>query len=344
MLRKINLVDYGKLRLETVEPIQALLPGTVKIDVNACGICGSDIALFRGQRDLKNERYFGHEFSGTVLDAGLEANGIKKGMRVASELNRTCGQCWYCLNGLHNYCRSMNDALLPGGFTEQTLVRNEPDYSFLTPIPDTLDDITATLLEPTNCSYHAVRQGKIKQGDTVAVFGMGTMGIIAARIAKAFGASCVIGIDNNADKLKKISTFNFVDTVNSKDSDWIEQIHEMVGDKGVDVVIEATGVAAVLQDSMKVVRHGGRIVVMSVYHSAPNMELWPIMRKEITIVGAKGPYPHRKTDGSSAAVEVLNDLRDDLKKIITVYDYKDALQAFDDMMAGRCIKTVISFK
>ena len=343
-MKKVSLIDYGQLRLENAKPIESLLPGTVKVDVNACGICGSDIALFRGQRDLKNERYFGHEFSGVVTDAGLEANGIKKGMRVASELSRTCGQCWYCLNGLQNYCRSMNDALLPGGFTEETLVLNVPEYSFLTPIPDTLDDITATLLEPTNCSYHAVRQGKIKQGDTVAVFGLGTMGLIAARIAKSMGASTVIGIGRNAEKLKKIKELNFVDTVNCTDKDWVDQIHEMGGEKGVDVVIEATGSASVFQDAMTVVRPGGRIVVMSVYHNAPNVELWPIMRKEITIVGAKGPYPHRKTDGSSAAVEVLNDLQDDLKKLITVYDYKDALQAFDDMMAGRCFKTVISFK
>ena len=189
-----------------------------------------------------------------------------------------------------------------------------------------------------------MRQGKIKQGDTVAVFGLGTMGLIAARIAKSMGASTVIGIGRNAEKLKKIKELNFVDTVNCTDKDWVDQIHEMGGEKGVDVVIEATGSASVFQDAMTVVRPGGRIVVMSVYHNAPNVELWPIMRKEITIVGAKGPYPHRKTDGSSAAVEVLNDLQDDLKKLITVYDYKDALQAFDDMMAGRCFKTVISFK
>ena len=343
-MRKVSLVDYGVLKLENAPRIESLLPGTVKVDVNACGICGSDIALFRGQRDLKNERYFGHEFSGTVLDAGLEANGIKKGMRVASELNRTCGQCWYCLNGLPNYCRSMNDALLPGGFTEETLVRNEPDYSFLTPIPDTLDDITATLLEPTNCSYHAVLQGKVKKGDTVAVFGLGTMGLIAARIAKAYGAAHVIGIGRNAGKLQKIRELNYCETVNCKDPDWVEQLCEIVGEHGVDVVIEATGAASVLQDAMKVIRHGGRIVVMSVYHDNPGIELWPIMRKEITIVGSKGPYPIRKTDGSSASVEILNELQDDLKKLITVYDYKDALQAFDDMMAGRCFKTVISFK
>ena len=151
-MRRVALVDYGKLELQDYcEGISGLQPGTVKIDVNACAICGSDIALYRGQRSLDNERYFGHEFSGVVTDAGAGANGIKAGMRVASELSRTCGQCWNCLNGLENYCKSMNDALLPGGFSEETLVLNTPEYSFISPIPDELDFETASMLEPRAC-------------------------------------------------------------------------------------------------------------------------------------------------------------------------------------------------
>ena len=343
-MRKLSLIDYGQLKLENIDPIRELLDGTVKVDVNACGICGSDIALFRGQRDLKNERYFGHEFSGVVVDAGNVSNGLKSGMRVASELSRTCGRCWYCLNGLQNYCKSMNEALIPGGFAEETLVLHTAEYSFLSPIPNTLDDITATLLEPTNCAYHSVYRAGIRQGDTVAVFGLGTMGLIAARIAKSMGASVVIGIGRNENKLKKIRELDFVETVNCTESNWIDQVQELGGSKGVDIVIEATGSAAIFQEAMRVVRPAGKIVVVSVYHGSSDIELWPIMRKEITIIGAKGPYPHRKTDGSSAAVEVLTNLQGDLKKLITVYDYKDSIQAFDDMMSGRCFKTVITFK
>ncbi|MCD8369446.1 MAG: hypothetical protein LUC94_03740 [Clostridiales bacterium] len=103
-------------------------------------------------------------------------------MRVASELSRTCGQCWYCLNGLANYCRSMNDALDPGGFTEETLVRSEADYSFLSAVPSSVDDIIASLLEPTNCAYQIARKAQMKPGDNVVVFGVGAMGLIAGII------------------------------------------------------------------------------------------------------------------------------------------------------------------
>ena len=345
-MRKVALVDYGKLELQDNAPgITALEPGTVKIDVTACSICGSDIALFKGKRSLETERYFGHEFSGVVVDAGAGANGITNGMRVASELSKTCGHCWNCRNGLPNYCRSMNDALLPGGFSEETLVLNTDEYSFISPIPDSIDDITATILEPTNCAYHVARRADVKHGETVVVFGMGPMGLIAARIIKSMGVDTVVGVDNNKARVDKVRELGFIEVVNSSEADWKEQIFEMVGSDGADVIVELTGVNAVLQNAFQVVRPGGRLVVGSVYNGfAEQVELLPIMRKELKIVGSKGPYPHLKTNVKSAAVDVLVKLQDDLKKLITVYDYKDALQAFDDMMSGAAIKPVIRFR
>ena len=280
-----------------------------------------------------------------VADPGDGANGIKKGMRVASELSRACGHCWNCRNGLPNYCRSMNDALLPGGFTEETLVLNTPEYSFISPVPDTIDDITATLLEPTNCAYHVARRADVKHGDTAVVFGMGPMGLIAARIIKSMGVDVVVGVDNSKARLEKVQSLGFIDVIDSNDGNWQDQIFEMCGSKGADVIIELTGALPVLQSAFRVVRPGGRIVVGSVYSGfADQVELLPIMRKELTILGSKGPYPHLKTDGTSAAVDILVRLQDDLKKLITVYDYKDALKAFDDMMSGFAIKPVIRFR
>ena len=346
MMKRIALIDYEKLDLQDHwEGVKTMLHGTVKVDVAACAICGSDIALYRGKRNLKDERYFGHEFSGVVVDAGDGFNGIIAGMRVASELSRACGQCWNCLNGLPNYCKSMNDALIPGGFAEETQVLNIPDYSFITPLPTTIDDITASMLEPVNCAYHAARQAKLIPNETVVVFGMGTIGLVTAIILKKMGAGTVIGVDNSAARIEKVRALHIIDAVNSSDVDWLQQIQEIVGKMGADVVVEATGATAALGSAFDTVRRGGRIVVPSVYHGPANdLELLPIMRKELTIVGAKGPYPHRKSDGSSAPLECLISLQEDLKKLITVYPYRDAFHAFEDMMSGAAIKAVIAFK
>lgn len=105
------------LELQDVPSLGVLGDSAVWVQVSACGICGSDLALYSGKRDLSNERYFGHEFSGTITQTGSTANVLKVGMRVASELVKGCSRCWYCRNGMQNYCRSMNEALLPGGFS-----------------------------------------------------------------------------------------------------------------------------------------------------------------------------------------------------------------------------------
>jgi len=344
-MKRISLLSPGRLELsENCEDV-SLQPGTVKVEVHACGICGSDLALYTGRRSLANERYFGHEFSGVVLEAGEGNNGIENGMRIASELSRACGQCWNCRNGLPNYCRSMNDALIPGGFSSKTLILNTPSYSFLSKIPYSLDDITATLLEPTNCAFHISMKAGIKPGDTVLVFGLGTIGIITSQILKSLGAGVIVGLDRNKVRMEQVMRTGLIDIIDCNDDDWFEHAKEMVGKNGADVVIEATGTPVVLADAIQAVRPGGKVVVGSVYHGhITNFEPLPIMRKELTIIGAKGPFPYLKTDGTSVVVDVLNKLQNDLKKIITVYEYKDALKAFEDIKNGSVIKPVITFK
>lgn len=344
MIKKIALLAPGKLELQPDSPEIPLKNGMVKVRVSACGICGSDLALLNGTRDMTKELYFGHEFSGVVTETAPDSVGFQPGTRVASELARTCGRCWNCRNGLPNYCRSMNDALLPGGFTEETLVRSTPDYGFLSQIPSTLDDVTASLLEPTNCAYHIAMQAKIKPGDNVVVFGLGAMGIIAAIILKQLGAGAVVCVGRRPARQEKARRTGIFDAVVGNDEAGMAQMREICGEKGADVAIEATGTPKVLADAIQAVRPGGRVVVGSVYHGTiPEFDPLPIFRKELTLVGAKGPTTYRRTDGSSAVVCMMERIQNDLKKIISVYDYQHALKAFEDAKTGEAIKAVITF-
>ena len=124
-MHSIKLLAPGQLEIQETNERQQITDNTVKVQIKACGICGSDLALYNGRRDLSREHYFGHEFSGVITDVGNNANGLKAGMRVASELVKGCGR-----NGMQNYCKSLNYALLPGGFTEETLVTNNEGCSF----------------------------------------------------------------------------------------------------------------------------------------------------------------------------------------------------------------------
>lgn len=343
-MRRVALIDYGKLELQDDWGGIGLQPGTVKVEVSACAVCGSDLALLRGKRDLKSERYWGHEFSGTVIDAGAGAGGITAGMRVASEVSRACGHCWYCRNGLPSLCKSFNEAFLPGGFSQETCVLNTQENSFISPVPAALDDITATLLEPTSCSLQCALNADIRPGAKVAVIGMGPMGFITARILQQIGAGVVVGIVNKPSRLEKVREIGFLEGIDSSREDWLDRVREIFGDFGPDVVVELSGNLTAFQNALKIVRPGGRIVVGSVYTGyADNVELRPVMRKELTIVGAKGPFPNLNSDGSSMAMDMLMKIQKDVRKIIQVYDYTDALRAFEDMMCSRSIKSVITF-
>lgn len=343
-MRALKLLASGVLELQDIPALGAIGDSTVRVKVSACGICGSDMALYSGSRDLSNERYFGHEFSGIITEADSAANGLKAGFRVASELVKGCGRCWHCRNGMQNFCRSMNEALLPGGFTEVTDVLNIDAYSFLSPIPDELDDITASVMEPANCAYHVAMRANCKPGDTVLVIGLGAIGLYAGLILQTLGAGKVIGADRSKPRLEQVRKTGLMDVVDTADPDWMDQVREMTAKEGVDVVIEATGAPAVLKDTMAIARTGGTIVVPSVYHgSIEGFEPLPIMRKELTITGAKGPAPLLKTDGTSAVVDKVLQLKNELSKTITVYDYKDSLQAFADACSGAAIKAVIKF-
>lgn len=343
-MRKIELLGSGELRLLEEEASIGLKNGMVKVQVKACGICGSDLALLNGTRDRSREQYFGHEFSGIVMEVSKDSHDFKPGMRVASELSRTCGRCWNCRNGMPNYCRSMNDALLPGGFCEETLVRSTEDYSFLTTISDSLDDITASLMEPTNCAYHIAMQTSVKPGDNVVIFGLGAMGMITAIILKKLGAGAIVCVDQNPDRQNSAKSTGICDAVVGNDEEGMKKVREICGEKGPDVVVEATGSHQVLADTLKVVRPGGRIVAAGVYHGTiKDFDPLPIFRKELTIVGAKGPTLNLRTDGSSAVAFMMEQIQDDLKKIIHVYEYKDAIRAFEDARSGKAIKAVITF-
>lgn len=200
------------------------------------------------------------------------------------------------------------------------------------------------MLEPFNCAYHVAVRANCKPGDTVLVIGLGAIGLYSGLILRTLGAAKVIGADRSRMRIDQVRKTGLMDVVDTADPNWMDQVREMTAKEGVDVVIEATGAPAVLKDTMTITRTGGTIVVPSVYHgSIEGFEPLPIMRKELTIIGAKGPAPLLKTDGTSNVVDKVIQLRNELSRTITVYDYKDSLQAFSDAQSGTAIKAVIKF-
>jgi len=184
-------VEFARVELPEPGPDQVL------IEVSACGICGSDLRLYReGEMEAA---FFGHEFSGRVVSVGSGVEDFKTGDRVAAGLARACGICEPCQRGFPNYCVSSANQFYPGGFAQYCLANCAQGFKPIIRIPDAIDDVRATLFEPLSCAMRIATRVTVARGSRVLVLGLGMMGMLAALLLKkSTPGVCIVGADTSA--------------------------------------------------------------------------------------------------------------------------------------------------
>jgi len=313
--------------------------GQVVVRVNACGICGTDLGIYR--RGETEYPYFGHEFSGIVERIGCDVKDLQVGDRVTTGLMGSCGSCKPCQLGHPNFCQEMKDTLYPGGFAEECLVRHSRGCILLTRIPDGMDDITATLHEPLSCALRIVQRASPGSGDTVLIYGLGTMGVLSGILSKrSYSVKTLIGVDINASRVKRAEKLGF-DFVSCVDLTRIEEFIRVVGEP--DIVIDATGMSAAFPRVMGVARLGGKIVIAGVPEDFVELSLLPIFRKELTVLGAKGPFPYLSPNGGSIVLELLGTGDLPVHDLVGVFSFDKAREAFHAVSDGTVLKGVLAF-
>jgi L-iditol 2-dehydrogenase len=172
----------------------------VLIRVRAVGLCGSDVHYYEhgkiGSYVVEKPIILGHEAAGDIVAVGSHVRHLTEGQRAAIEPGVTCGRCVYCKAGKYNLCPFVQFLATPpvdGAFCEYIAIRSD----FVFPIPDQISYEEAALIEPLSVGIHAVRRGRLQFGETVAIFGMGPIGMLTAVAAKSFGARRIIGVDRN---------------------------------------------------------------------------------------------------------------------------------------------------
>jgi len=292
------LHEVGDLRYEEVD-MPDLEAKSVLLKVKAAGICGSDIA-----RTFKTGTYsfplvMGHEFCGQVVQLGTDCDEKWQNKRVAVFPLIPCKKCRNCVVGKYEMCTNYNylGSRCNGAFAEYVSV---PEWNLLE-IPDDVSFEQAAMLEPTAVAIHAIRRSKIQIGDTVAIYGPGTIGLILAQTARIAGASKVLLIGRNDEKLEIAQTLGFNDTCNLTTVDPIQWILEKTDGLGVNMCVEGTGTAEIFNLCLESVMSEGVIVTMgnpaSDFTVAKNT-YWKILRKQLTVVG---------TWNSSFGTETNND-------------------------------------
>jgi threonine dehydrogenase-like Zn-dependent dehydrogenase len=293
-----------KVRVEEKDVPAIEHPNDAIVRVEIAAICGSDIHLFHGMMpDTRVGTTFGHEFIGVVESIGSSVQNLKPGDRVMVPFNVYCGSCFFCARGLYSNCHNVNPNATEvggiygyshtcGGYDGGQAQYVRVPFADVGPsvIPEWLHDEDALLLtDALSTGYFGAQLGDITEGDTVAVFGAGPVGLFAARSAWFMGAGRVIVVDHLDYRLEKARQFAFAETRNFAEyDDIVVEMKAATDYLGADVAIDAAGAEAdgnLLQHitSAKLKLQGGSPIALN----------WAIdsVRKggTVAVVGAYGP-------------------------------------------------------
>lgn len=256
-MRALQLVEYGKpLELREV-PAIPVGKDEVTVAVSAAGICRSDVHYRAGFPKVGPlPLTLGHEIAGVVAAVGPSVHDLHEGDRVCVHYQVGCGSCDFCRQGFEQFCA--NGTMIgngrPGGYAERITVpaRN------IVPVPDEVPlDHAAVMMCSSATSLHALRKGRTRAGDRVAVFGAGGLGMSAIQLARLEGASVVYAIDLNNAKLDQAASLGAQPIAAGNDP--VETLRQL---GGVDVALDLVGSVEVMQQCLESLAPMGRVVAV----------------------------------------------------------------------------------
>ena len=300
----------GDIRVDTVDDPSIVEQDDIIVQVTSTAICGSDLHIYNGFVPQAKSMVMGHEFMGNVVETGRDVRTVKKGDRVIVPFSIACGHCFFCQQGFNPNCEHTNPEMygpsgdllkekgggmfgytdLYGGYDggQAELVRVPKANAGPRKVPyDFTDEQVLFLTDIFPTGWSAVKWGKVKEGDSVVIFGSGPVGLMAQKAAFLHGAKMVIAVDPLEYRLEKARRVTGATTLNADDDDLIEKIYDLTDGRGADVAIDAVGMEAkrnalekakavvnfekgtdkVIELCTEAVRRSGTIAVVGVYGS-----------------------------------------------------------------------------
>ncbi len=253
-------VLYGKeqLQIEIVD-VPKLGPGDVLVRVRAALTCGTDVKVFRRgyhARMITPPALFGHELAGDIVAMGDQVKGFRIGQRVMAANSAPCGECYYCKREQENLCTDL--LFNNGAYAEYIRIPERIVRKNLHLLEDHVGYQDAALAEPLACVLRGLEESNLRPGDTVAVIGLGPIGIMFVRLAKAVYGARVIAIGRRQPQLDRAARMGADELiVNTDGADVVGAVKAMTEGRGADVVIEAVGLPELWQLGTQLLRRGG---------------------------------------------------------------------------------------
>ncbi len=308
----------------------------VLIRVRACAVCGSDLTMYKlGVGD----RVFGHEFSGDIVELGQGVKNWSVGDRVVIEPSIVCGECYWCKKQQYNLCSSLGYTGLStdGGFAEFAKV---PAYQ-LHRLPDELSYEQGSLIEPLAVALRGVQLSELEQGDSIAVFGCGAVGLFAILWARRLGAGRIIATDIVEPRRKaagKLADF----VLDSAQTNLGEEITKLTDGMGPRIVYECSGSKDAQLQAIDTVQKGGQVILLGIGYEPTPVMFISMTTKEITVKGSLGYSSLAGKGEFPTTIESLKSKKIDIKDIPVLTVSLDNIgKAFEASLHGDTAKAIV---
>jgi 2-desacetyl-2-hydroxyethyl bacteriochlorophyllide A dehydrogenase len=259
-------------------------PEEVIVQIAATGICGTDVHIYRNEYMSDFPLIPGHEFVGTIVETGKAVTDFNVGDRVAVDPNLYCGHCYFCRTQQANHCLNWEGIGITrsGSFAQYVAVPARACYG----VPDRLTDGQAAFIEPLSCVVHALSRFRVPTGGETLIFGAGPMGLLLTQAMRHSGASQVVVVDKQPDRLALAVQMGATTTVAVGPDQ--EQTLRDLAPYGFAIVIDATGVPAVIKRSFDFLKPRGQFLQFGVTPMDATVKLSPykIFRYDWTIIGS----------------------------------------------------------
>src|SRR2546429_2563836 len=332
------LVDEGTMAITERPRPRLRRPGDVLLDVEACGICGTDLDILSrpAGHPCRLGVVLGREFVGIVCEVGADVKTLRPGDRVVVEADVPCATCRWCQRGLSSHCEhfSTHGIFVDGGLAPQVAVTARACHRISHSVPAHL----AALVEPLARVVNGARLAAVQPGETVAVIGAGPVGLLFCSVLDLAGAT-VVAVEPSPLRRSLALTMGAVAALDPAADDVPARVLDGTAGFGADVTIDAVG--SQLATCLGLVRKGGRVVLVGVAAGATTqVEQGRIVRDEIQVMGA---YLGRHVFPS--AVRLLEQGRLDLEPMITHRVRLEQLSwAVERLRAGKSAKVIVDLQ
>ena len=283
-MKAVQLVEINKDLEDREVPKPEPKTEEVLIRIKAAGICHSDVHYRDG---ISSVGYLpislGHEIAGVIEELGANVLDYKIGDRVCLNYMITCGKCQYCVKGSEQFCihGKMIGKDVDGGYAEYIAVPTRGIYK----IPDAISFEHASVMMCSSAtSLHAIKKTRLQPGETIAIFGLGGLGISALQLAKVFGAREIFAVDIDNTKLQTAKELGAT-PINAKENDPVEKIMELTNRDGVNVALELIGLKLTMEQGVKSLARFGRLGLVGITKKLMEINSYEAICREKEIIG-----------------------------------------------------------